>query len=120
MMTTENLRKTMHVTSWSLTENGLTLSYTRQDFSPKTLHLVMTPEQTLRELNVIGDLDNISDDCTRGSIDGVWYVYSDLVKVYQMCQWEALTIAIKHEAENDLMKDIKLLEMDEAIRAILK
>jgi hypothetical protein len=117
-MTTETLRKNMAVTSWSLTANGLTISYTREDKTPQIRHLILTPLETLNELYMVGSVEDKNEQSIMGMMDGCWYHFANLVKSYKMCQWEALSIAIRHEEEKNLEDDLNMLELNAFIDAM--
>lgn len=118
-MTTEALRKVIMVTTWSLTKDGLTISYVREDHNPKSLHLILSPEEVLRELYCVGTVDDIGKvDNTICLIDASWHSYAEFLTIYKMCQWEALAIAIRYEEDKELANDMNILEMDAAIAAL--
>jgi hypothetical protein len=118
-MTTEALRKVIMVTTWTLTKDGLTISYVREDHNPKSLHLILNRADTLRELYAVGDIEEISQhDCSIGKFNGGWHTYNEIAQLYKMCQWEALAIAIRHEEEKELANDMNMLELDAAINAL--
>lgn len=123
-MTTEQLRKVIGVTDWNLTTNGLTISYLREDHAPKALHLILTPEDALRELSIVGSVDdfilegNNKDWPSKACIDDHWYDMKQFASFYKMCQWEALSIAIRHEAEKELVKDTNMLEIDNILKSL--
>lgn len=116
-MTTETLRKHIKVTDWKLTSEGLTISYERDDSPQKNLHLILTPEETLGHLNIVGSIEDVNNS-NMAYMDGQWYHFVNLVKKYKMCQYEALQIVIRFEGGKELEKDKSLLEMDAAISAI--
>lgn len=118
-MTTEQLRKLIKVTDWSLHENGLTISYLRDDSHPKDLHLILDKVDTARELSIVGSIDEVSViDVIVIKIDGNWHTFTEMIEVYKMCQWEALAIAIRHEATKELTNDMNMLELNSAIDAL--
>lgn len=109
-MTTEQLRKVIKVTDWNLNEPGLTISYEREDHSPASLHLILSPDETIMALSKMGSVDDylLADNKNVNSmaeVDDKWYTFKQLVAFYQMCQWEALSIAIRHEAGQELEHD---------------
>jgi len=123
-MTTEALRKVIKVTDWSLTKDGLTISYEREDHNPKSLHLILTSDETLKELSIVGSLEdfilegNNKDWPSKAFMDDQWHTFPHFAASYKMCQWEALAIAIRHEEENELANDMNMLEFDAAINAL--
>lgn len=120
-MTTEALRKVIMVTTWSLTKEGLTISYVREDHNPKSLHLILTPAEATRELTAIGEIDSAEyygGDKVIINYNNGSCVWNGFIGIYKLCQWEALSIAIRHEAKKELSNDINMLEMDSAIDAL--
>jgi hypothetical protein len=122
-MTTESLRKVITVTAWSLTEIGLTISYTRTDSMPIIRHLILSFADTLRELSIVGSVDEIEESTTghhAARINGtfIWYSQRYFHQEYKICQWEALSIAIRHEEGKELANDMSMLEIDSALAAI--
>lgn len=118
-MTTEALRKVIKVTYWMIGEKGLSISYERSDLIPVARHLILPPVDVLRELSVVGSIDKIGAmDMTIACINGIWNTYQEMILVYKMCQWEALSIVIRHEEEKELANDMNILEMDAAIAAL--
>jgi hypothetical protein len=113
-MTTEQLRKVIMITTWSLTKDGLTISYVRENHNPKTLHLILTPEEAANELSIVGNIDEVIPSKNNVnwppefSIDGCWYSLDKLHSIYKICQWEALEIAIRHEAGKELEQDLDI------------
>jgi len=119
-MTTELSRKVVTVTNWSLNHKGMTVSYERTDGKlPKTLHLILSPVETARYLYSMACIDGYKDT-TELMIqnDGVSYSWGNFALNYKTCQWEALQIAIWHEAEKELENNINMLELDSAINAL--
>jgi hypothetical protein len=122
-MTTEQLRKVVKVTDWNLNETGLIISYEREDHTPKLLHLILSPDETLMALSKVGSVDDylLADNNNVNSlaeVNEIWYTFKHLVTFYVMCQWEALSIAIRHEAERELVKDTNMLEIDNMLDAL--
>jgi hypothetical protein len=120
-MTTEALRKVIKVTYWMLGEKGISISYEREDSTPSSLHLILSPADSVRELTVIGSIDsaeyyggnNIVINYNEGSCR-----WEGFLGIFKLCQFEALQIAILHEAMKDLDNDIDMLEMDSALNAL--
>lgn len=112
------------VTTWSLTKDGLTISYVREDHNPKALHLILTSDETLKELSIVGSLEdfilqgNNKDWPSKAFMNDQWYAFPQFAELYKMCQWEALAIAIRHEEEKELANDMNMLELDAAINAL--
>jgi hypothetical protein len=119
-MTTETLRKAIIVNSWGFTHKGMTVSYERTDGKlPKTLHLILSPLETVRYLYSMACIDGYQDTGElKIDIGSVTYSWDIFAMNYKTCQWEALNIAIKHEAGKELDNDMDNLELDSAIKAL--
>ena len=121
-MTTEQLRKVIKVTHWMIGEKGLSISYEPEDVKPTSRHLVLNPQSAIRELGAVGSVDDYicDDDINRTSIefDDKWHSFPQFLERYQFCQWEALCIVLRHEAEQELNNDINMLELDSALNAL--
>ncbi len=120
-MTTEALRKVITVRNWVLTHKGLSVSYERTDAMPyKEFHWILSPEGTLRALYTQSCIDfySLVDDEWIVEMNGASYTWDNFAANYRTCQWEALQIAINHEASKELDKDMNMLELDAAINAL--
>ena len=123
-MTTEQLRKLIKVTHWMIGEKGLSISYERTDVKPISRHLVLNPESTLKELFAIGSIeafdlgDNLQvrwEELPNQSVTWGWKVF---IMAFILSQWEALSIVLRHEAEQELNNDINMIELDAALDAL--
>lgn len=117
-MTTEQLRKVIKVNTWGLTDTGLTVSYERQDSNPRLLHLILNRAETLKELWLSGTIDEYNSTEETATTDSLTCSFDELIISYALCQWEALSIAIRHEAEKELVKDTNMLEIDNMLNAL--
>lgn len=118
-MTTEALRKVIKVTDWSLSETGLTISYLREGHQPQLLHLILSPSEAGEELLKMGLIDKVHTEFVFSiEWDGMDANWATFILNYKFCQWEAISMAIRHEEEKELSKDMNLLELDAAIAAL--
>jgi hypothetical protein len=117
-MTTEQLRKVIKVTDWNLNSTGLTVSYEREDHAPKSLHLILSPQETLKELSIVGSIEEVNEPGLMAFWRSCWYYWPQIILNYKLGQWEALLIAIRHESAKELNNDVAMLEMDSAIEAL--
>lgn len=120
-MTTEALRKVIKILDWELTTHGLAISYERLDAMPfKESNLLLPPEATIRALYVLACIDEFIFDNDEWviEINGASYTWDNFAANYRTCQWEALQIAIDHEAEKELANDMNILELDAALKAL--
>jgi hypothetical protein len=123
-MTTEALRKVIKVTYWMIGEKGLSISYVREDHNPQSLHLILDPEETVKELLCIGSIEAFDlgekiqvrwEEFPNKFVTWGWPVF---ILGFKLCQWEALSIVIRHEEEKELANDMNMLELDAAIDAL--
>jgi hypothetical protein len=117
-MTTEQLRKQIHVLEYNLTDKGIEIKYVRYTDADelgtkKTLWL--NSEETARQLSIIGSIDSWEAEDFRLYYNGYPYHWEVFYQEFNLSQWEALTLAIRHEMGIELEKDSNLLEMDKAI-----
>ncbi len=124
-MTNDKLRKQIHVVEYNLTKEGIEIKYIRftdgdELGTKKTIWL--NPEETARQLSIICSIDSWESQPFQIYIDNVndtfpvdWITFS---AKFILSQWEALTLAIRHEMSIEIEKDSNLLEMDKAIEAL--
>lgn len=119
-MTTEQLRKVIKVTHWMIGEKGLSISYDREDLKPIRRHLILNPVTAALELDRIGAIDGyINDIVFSVSFDGHDMNWATFISCFKMCQWEALSIVIRHEHETELEKDLGIINIENAINKII-
>jgi hypothetical protein len=117
------------VTTWWLTSISTIIEYERKEdgiWYHKTM--VLTPEESARELCAIGSIDEVSE--TPGGIVLTWDdnksvgMWDDFINgkhsSFKLCQWEALTLAIRHEAKLEAEKEVKNSDIGKAIDKLLK
>lgn len=111
-MTTQQLRNQITVTNWSMTEELMAISYFRShNNQSKHFHLILQPIEYLELLVSIGSIDDVIMN-TMEIIDGeCTYTLADFVKNYNLSQWDALSIAIRHEMDVDADADLKHWEL---------
>lgn len=111
-MTTEALRKLITVTNWHLSNTGLIISYEREDLKPNSRHIILNHETTIKELGIVGSIEDyfLDEEKSTIQINGKWLSFNDFVAEYKMCQWEALSIAIRHESEKELANDLNVFD----------
>lgn len=120
-MTTQQLRNQITVTNWSMTAEMMSISYFRSyNGQSKTMHLLMKTVDYLKELNIIGSIEEIHEAPLRIFIDNSleWCNIFQFISKYKINQWDALAIAVRHESAIELENDTNLLEMDSAIAAL--
>jgi hypothetical protein len=112
-MTTEQLRKEIEVINWEISEKGIYIGYRRNEITG--YYLLLNPEETACELCAIGSID---DDLNLIlSCDTFWV---DFVKEFKLCQWEALTLVIRHEANREVDKEVDQSDIGKAVNNLLK
>lgn len=123
-MTTEEIRKVIIVRNWVLTPHGLSIDYDRTDEKGLSSSLFLSPEKTLKELSIVGSVEdyilegNNKEWPSKAFMNDEWYSFPQLIGIYRMCQWEALSIVIRHEEEKELANDMNMLELDAALNAL--
>lgn len=115
-MTTEQLRKEIKVVSYGIFDTGIYIGYTCKG---GTKHIALDPEESARQLSAIGSIDSYRTDIVFSiNMDGLDFNWTTFLINFKLSQWEALTLAIRYEAEKELENDANLLEMDKAIEAL--
>ena len=123
-MTTEEIRKVIIVRNWVLTPHGLSIDYDRTDEKGLSSSLFLSPEKTLKELSIVGSVEdyilegNNKEWPSKAFMNDEWYSFPQFIGIYRMCQWEALSIVIRHEEEKELANDMNMLELDAALNAL--
>lgn len=93
-----DLRKTVHVLNFCLHCDGGLITYS----SSKGLNAIgLSREEMMKELIVIGSLD---DDCT-----------IEEMADYKLSQWDALSIAIRHELAREEEKSLSSFNIGKSI-----
>ena len=118
-MTTESLRKVIRVTHWMIGEKGIAISYDREDLKPIQRHLVLTPLESVKALSIIGSIEQRPANDLMAMIQIKSSNFQELSSWYKLCQWEALNIVIRHEYENELEKDLGIINIENAINKII-
>lgn len=126
-MTTEQIRKSITVTDFNLSETGICIKYTTTPSDDATRFektLSMPPLQSIIELEKIGSINKFEGnpyirifwDSPKGTpLDAYW---EQFCTVFTLCQYEAITLVVRHEYEKHLLSDINLLELDKALEAL--
>jgi hypothetical protein len=124
-MTTEQLIKQIHVLEYNLNDKGIKIEYVRYTDADelgtkKTLWL--NAEESARQLSAIGSIDSweaqpfiIYTETINDSAPLDWIMFSSF---FVFSQYEALTLAIRHEMEKEIEKDSNLIEMNKTIEAL--
>ena len=121
-MTIEQIRKEIKVLQYVISPHGIEIIYYlfHVDF-PEKKHLVLTPEDSARQLSAIGSIDSWehqpfriwSDDWGEDPQD--WETFS---KNFKLSQYEALTLAIRHEYELSIEKDSNIMDLTNSINKL--
>lgn len=98
-MTTDQIRKAVKVTDYYMNHTGIYIKYQWNDltdgrFESKSLNL--TPEDSMRYLRTIGEVDDLE-----------LLEWVNFIAGYKISQWDALNIVIRHEfkrSTNDILK----------------
>lgn len=118
-MTIHTLRNLITVTGWSLSGKGAAISYTRKDKGDKPLHWIATPIETVQGLSSIASIDEYTISPLMVSYDNFKNIhFLGFANTYNLSQWEALMLAVRHEAEMEEAATMTMLELDEAFKAL--
>lgn len=106
-MTTEQIRKNIHVSGYAIHDNGLKVYYTwykdrNEEGEARTLILVK--KEAIVELIAIGEIDSFAG----------WDEFRDK---WIFSQWDALRLVERHEYRKSLETDTNMLELDKALEA---
>lgn len=119
-MTIHTLRNLITVTEWTLSERGATISYYRKDKGNKLFHWVSTPIETVQGLIGNASIDDYTLSPLTVTNDNCTYTFQHFVKNYQLSQWEALVLAVRHEAEMEEAASMAASDLYEAFKEALK
>ena len=101
-MTTEQLRKEIEVANWHINYAGISITYYRT-YENKTnqiaIDIKLDPEECARQLSAIGSIDSWEADPFWIWCECTPYRWDVFVHHFKLSQWEALTLAIRHESE---------------------
>lgn len=124
-MTTEQIRKSIHVNYYGISDTGIFITYTTtkssETYSPE--HVKLSPIQTLQQLERIGSITKFDAnpikvwwETPKGtSIECGW---DEFHATFTLSQYEAITLVVRHEYEQSLKGDMDLLEIDKALEAL--
>lgn len=120
-MTTEQLRKEITVTSWNIHSSGISVHYFRSDGKrSKDYLLILNPEECARQLSAISSIDSWEADTFLLNYENSQLHWAAFVNTFKLSQWEALTLAIRHELEKETEKEIDNGDIGKAIDSITK
>lgn len=121
-MTTDQLRKEIIVSHWTLHSAGITIGYyinTKHD--PQWLKL--NPEECARQLSAISSIDSWESHGSMFSglllnIGTQSMNWNAFVNEFKLSQWEALTLAIRHEYELSIEQDSNMMNITNAVNKL--
>ena len=122
-MTTEQLRKEIEVGNWHINYAGLSITYYRSyenKTNPIPIDITLNPEECAKQLSDIGSIDSWEADPFWIWSDSTPYRWEVFIHHYKLSQWEALTIAIRHELEKETEKEIRNGDIGKALDSITK
>jgi hypothetical protein len=110
------------VNNWYLTSLSTIIKYLRREngvWYQKTL--VLSPEESARELSAISSIDSwYADPNITLHYDDTDYTWEGFIKYFNICQWEALTLAIRYEMKLETEKEIENSNIGKAINDIIR
>jgi hypothetical protein len=118
-MTTQQLRREIRVASGFLRYDGIVIQYFRND-APLTC-LLESPADCVRALIAIGTIDEWYDNAGEitFTVDGILYNWTAYCDIFQLSQWDALSIAINYEYEKEVNKEIDASDIGKVIKKLL-
>ncbi len=124
-MTTEQIRKQIHITSYFIGRRGVVIAYSSDQTNSHipNKHYTHPPLQTLQALERIGSITKFDANPIRvwwetpkgTSIDCGW---DEFHSTFTLSQYEAITLVVRHEYEQSLKNDMNLLEIDKTLEAL--
>lgn len=124
-MTTEQIRKTLTVHRYVISEIGIYITYAIKETDRLTSEhvLSLTPVLSLSALVSIGSINRFEAnpikiwwETPKGTpLESAW---GQFYTNFTLSQYEALTLAVRHEYEKSLANDMNLLEIDKALEAL--
>jgi hypothetical protein len=120
-MTTEQLRKEITVTHWSINNSGISIKYFKKtDTQNDYYELEINPEECAHQLSAIGSIDSWEADTFLLNYENSQLHWAAFVHTFKLSQWEALTLVIRHELEKETEKEINQGDIGKAIDSITK
>lgn len=124
-MTTEQIRKSIHVKYYGLSDTGIFITYFREsrpdENTPKAYKL--NPVQTLQVLERIGSITKFDVNPIK-----VWWEtpkgtsvqcgWDEFHSTFTLSQYEAITLVVRHEYDLSLKSDMNMLEIDKALESL--
>lgn len=118
-MNIHTLKNRIKVLAWSLGENGATISYIRTDKTDKQIDLICPPIDTCQGLSSIASIEDYHLSPLTVTMDECTYTWENFSRQYPLSQFEAIILVSRREAEMEESKMMDILELDEAIKALL-
>lgn len=122
-MTTEQLRKEIEVANWHINYDGISITYYQHldNIQQKVTDIKLNPEECARQLSAIGSIDSWESQPFRifspesGDDPQDWITFA---KTFKLSQWEALTLAIRHEYELSIEQDSNMMNITNAVNKL--
>lgn len=122
-MTTEQLRKEIEVANWHINYAGISITYYRtyeNNTKPIPIDIKLTPEECAIQLSAIGSIDSWEADTFLLNYENSKLHWAAFVNAFKLSQWEAFTLALRHEQEKEIENEIDNGDIGKAIDRITK
>ena len=106
-MTTAEIRRNVHVNGQRITSSGIWISYMiKGGLHGKnwyTTSLELGHEKAIEELTALDEIQEVDNWESSKSIkyEDEKYYWSEFAEAYELSQWVALSLVIKHELQKD-------------------
>jgi len=122
-MTTEYIRKNIKVMGYSISNIGIYITYFFGDNLNLTRTIDLPPLQAIIALERLGAISRFEVNPTRiwwdspkgAPMDAPWEIFCE---TFTFSQYEAISIAVRHEYEKSLDADRSILELVKALEAL--
>lgn len=116
-MTTQQIRRNIHITDFHLNVNALSISYKYFD---KPYSFIALPHVALPILKAALVIDNYAhvNHILQAKLEGKVMLWDYFVASYKLNQYDCIEIITRHIFDKELETDANILEMDEALNAL--
>lgn len=122
-MTTEQIRKSIHVSSYGLYEKGLKVEYKwyeNKEDEGEERTLILLAQDAVLELTALGEIDNYVYYPLVIYWNNTGMEWDEFTNKYILSQWDALNLVIRHELAKEIEKEDGMLNLTKAIDNLKK